>query len=199
MTLRTVEDAAAAERAGRRLRYLFFWGHRPNRDGSVGAGCLSQWWPAAFAADGHVFATVEHYMMAHKAWLFGDEEAAARILAAPHPGAAKAAGREVRGFDEEVWCDRRFDVVVRGNLAKFGAHPGLRAFLVGTGERVLVEASPVDRVWGIGLTADDERAASPATWEGLNLLGFALMAVREKLTGLTADVRKSGTRTPDIR
>jgi ribA/ribD-fused uncharacterized protein len=69
----------------------------------------------------------------------------------------------------------------RGNLAKFAQHPDLAGFLLGTRERVLVEASPVDRVWGIGLAAGDERAGSPREWRGLNLLGFALMAAREAL------------------
>ncbi|MFI6814871.1 NADAR family protein [Nonomuraea sp. NPDC050328] len=178
---RTVEEAIAAERAGRRLRYLYFWGHRPSRDGTVAAGCLSQWWPVEFQEDGHVFASAEHYMMAHKAWLFGDHEAASEILAARHPGEAKAVGRTVRGFDEQTWNAHRFDIVVRGSLAKFGQHPDLRRFLLSSGNRVLVEASPVDRIWGIGLTADDEGAASPERWRGLNLLGFALMTVRERL------------------
>ena len=75
----------------------------------------------------------------------------------------------------------RFDLVVTGNMAKFGQHRDLREFLVGTGDRVLVEASPQDRIWGIGLAADDERAASPRQWLGLNLLGFALMEVRHRL------------------
>ncbi|SFJ57903.1 hypothetical protein SAMN05216275_11052 [Streptosporangium canum] len=178
---RSVEEAITAEQAGRRLRYLFFWGHQPSRGGGVGAGCLSQWWEVAFTADGHLFRSAEHYMMAHKAWLFGDGETAARILAAGHPGEAKKLGREVRGFEEAVWDEHRYEIVVRGNIAKFGRHPELRDFLLGTRGRVLVEASPVDRIWGIGLTADDERAASPATWRGPNLLGFALMDARDAL------------------
>nr|WP_031168005.1 NADAR family protein [Streptosporangium roseum] len=177
----SVEEAITAEQAGRRLRYLFFWGHRPPRGGGVGAGCLSQWWEVAFTVDGHLFRSAEHYMMAHKAWLFGDGETAARILAAGHPGEAKKLGREVRGFDESVWDEHRYEIVVRGTIAKFGRHPELRDFLLGTRGRVLVEASPVDRIWGIGLTADDERAASPATWRGPNLLGFALMDARDAL------------------
>jgi ribA/ribD-fused uncharacterized protein len=177
----TVAEAVAAERSGRRLKYLYFWGHQPARDGGVGPGCLSQWWPVTFTADGHVFASAEHYMMAHKAWLFGDDESAAKILAAGHPNKAKVLGRTVRGFDQATWEARRFDIVVRGNLAKFGQHPDLADFLLGTANRVLVEASPHDRVWGIGLTAGDERAASPLAWRGLNLLGFALMAVRDAL------------------
>ncbi|MEO3867932.1 NADAR family protein [Nonomuraea sp. B12E4] len=177
----TVDEAIAAEQAGQKLKYLYFWGHRPARDGGAGPGCLSQWWPVTFDADGHTFASAEHYMMAHKAWLFGDEESAGKILAAGHPGEAKKLGRTVRDFDEAVWNARRFGIVVRGSLAKFGQHADLAAFLLGTSNRVLVEASPLDRVWGIGLAADDERAASPATWRGLNLLGFALMAARGAL------------------
>ncbi len=73
------------------------------------------------------------------------------------------------------------DIVVAGNVGKFTAHPPMRDFLLGTGGKVLVEASPIDRVWGIGLAATDRRAATPSTWRGLNLLGFALMAVRERL------------------
>ena len=120
-------------------------------------------------------------MMAAKALLFGDAETADRIRQAPHPEAAKALGREVRGFDEQLWVQRRFDLVVTGNLAKFGQHVELRDFLLTTGSRVLVEASPVDRIWGIGLAADHEHAASPEHWRGLNLLGFALMEVRHQL------------------
>ncbi|MEV8638602.1 NADAR family protein [Streptosporangium sp. NPDC051023] len=182
---RSVAEAVAAERDGARLRHLFFWGHQPPRDGGVGAGCLSQWWEAAFTDEGHVFLSAEHYMMAHKAWLFGDDETAGRVLAAGHPGEAKKLGREVRGFDEAVWNEHRYEIVVRGNIAKFGGHPELGSFLLGTRDRVLVEASPVDRIWGIGLTADDERAASPSMWRGLNLLGFALMDARDALHALT--------------
>ncbi|GAA0846064.1 NADAR family protein [Streptosporangium amethystogenes subsp. fukuiense] len=182
---RSVAEAVTAEQDGERLRYLFFWGHRPPRDGGVGAGCLSQWWEVAFTTEGHLFRSAEHYMMAHKAWLFGDDETAARVLAAEHPGEAKRLGREVRDFDGAVWDEHRYEIVVRGNIAKFGEHPELRDFLLGTRARVLVEASPVDRIWGIGLTADDERAASATTWRGLNLLGFALMDTRDALESMS--------------
>jgi ribA/ribD-fused uncharacterized protein len=133
-------------------------------------------------------------MMAGKARLFQDAEAERRVLAAEHPAEAKKAGRLVRGFDESLWERERFGIVVEGSVHKFAAHAELRAFLLGTGERsemgvpraggwgrVLVEASPVDRVWGIGLAADDERAHDPERWRGPNLLGFALMAARERL------------------
>jgi ribA/ribD-fused uncharacterized protein len=163
------------------VKYLFFWGHRPQRDGSVGSGCLSQWWPAGFTVDGVRFRTAEHYMMWRKAMLFGDSAMAARILDSRHPRAAKMLGRGVAGFDDRKWTAERFEIVVTGSVAKFGQHPSLRDWLTGTGRRVLVEASPTDRVWGIGLTASDERAADPARWRGLNLLGFALMQARDQL------------------
>jgi ribA/ribD-fused uncharacterized protein len=120
-------------------------------------------------------------MMAGKARLFGDADAERRALAAGHPSQAKKAGRLVRGFDEDIWARERFRLVVEGSVHKFAAHPELREFLLSTGGRVLVEASPVDRVWGIGLAADDEAAADPQRWRGPNLLGFALMEARERL------------------
>jgi ribA/ribD-fused uncharacterized protein len=168
---------------GRPVKYLHFWGHRPNADGSIGSGCLSQWWPAPFTVDGQTYATAEHYMMWRKAKLFGDNDVATRVLAAAHPGDAKKLGRLVRGFDESTWDGARFDIVVAGSTAKFGQHDDLRTYLLGTGERVLVEASPMDRVWGIGLAATDRRAHDPASWQGLNLLGFALMQARQNLRG----------------
>jgi ribA/ribD-fused uncharacterized protein len=168
-------------RAGARIKYLHFWGHRPRPDGRVGASCLSQWWPSPFTVEGVTYATAEHWMMAGKARLFRDAEAERRALAAGHPARAKKAGRLVRGFDEDLWARERFRIVVEGSVHKFAAHPELREFLLGTGERVLVEASPVDRVWGIGLAADDEAAADPERWRGANLLGFALMEARDRL------------------
>ncbi|MEU9589887.1 NADAR family protein [Streptomyces sp. NPDC048193] len=168
-------------RAGARIKYLCFWGHRPLPDGRIGPSCLSQWWPSPFTVAGVEYATAEHWMMAEKARLFEDAEAERRVLAAGHPAEAKKAGRLVRGFDEAVWERERFRIVVEGSVHKFASDPALRAFLLNTGDRVLVEASPMDRVWGIGLTADDEAATDPARWRGTNLLGFALMTAREHL------------------
>ncbi|MEV0603006.1 NADAR family protein [Streptomyces sp. NPDC050315] len=169
------------QQRGERIKYLFFWGHQPARAGEVGASCLSQWWPSRFVVDGISYLTAEHYMMAEKARLFGDDASVAKILRSQHPGEAKALGRQVASFDEDVWCAARYDIVVRASFAKFEQNPRLREFLLGTVNRVLVEASPLDRVWGIGLTADDERAQNPAQWRGLNLLGFALMDARAAL------------------
>ncbi|MER5456239.1 NADAR family protein [Micromonospora sp. NPDC002389] len=181
MNVSSVAELIDLVSSGADLRYLRFWGHRPQRDGSVGVGCLSQWWPARFTVDGHEFATAEHYMMWSKATLFGADDVAARILTGPDPRRAKSLGRQVRGFDQATWEAHRYTIVVDASVAKFGQHPDLRAFLLGTGDRILVEASPVDRIWGIGLTADDPRAADPARWQGLNLLGFALGSARERL------------------
>ncbi|MFF3616451.1 NADAR family protein [Streptomyces sp. NPDC002580] len=177
----TQEALVKAVQSGKRVKYLHFWGHRPRADGQIGSSCLSQWWPSPFVVDGVRYATAEHWMMASKARLFGDAEAERAALDAASPAAAKKAGRLVRGFDDGVWGRERFAIVVEGSVHKFGAHPGLKAFLLGTGGRVLVEASPMDRIWGIGLAATDEGASDPRRWRGPNLLGFALMEARERL------------------
>ncbi|MFJ4678375.1 NADAR family protein [Kitasatospora sp. NPDC088783] len=181
--VRTREQLTAAVASGARPKYLHFWGHQPQRDGRIGPGALSQWWPSPFTVDGVEYRTAEHWMMAGKARLFGDEEIVPRILRARTPAEAKKLGRQVRGFDDERWVAQRFELVVNGSTEKFGQDEQLRTYLLRTGERVLVEASPLDRIWGIGLAADDERAATPAQWRGLNLLGFALMEARARLAG----------------
>jgi hypothetical protein len=163
------------------LEFVFFWGHRAPAGGGVGPSCMSQWWPASFAVDGVEYATAEHFMMAEKARLFGDPAMADRVVAAEGPQEAKALGREVSGFDADVWKAHRFEIVVRGNLAKFSQNPPLAEYLAGTGDAVIVEASPRDTIWGIGLGADNPRARQPEQWRGLNLLGFALMEVRSRL------------------
>lgn len=105
----------------------------------------------------------------------------AEILGSPSPAEAKQLGRRVRGFEEEVWDAACFELVVKGNLAKFEQNPELRSFLLSTGDQVLVEASPYDRIWGIGMGERDPRARDPRCWEGENLLGFALMEARDRL------------------
>ena len=180
---RSVAELLTAIEAGAEPDYLFFWGHRATRP-EVGAWLLSQWFPAWFELDGHTFATAEHYMMWRKAMLFGDEGTAGQILAAGHPGEAKKLGRLVDGFDDEVWQRERWGIVVAASLAKFGQDQARRDYLVGTGSKVLVEASPYDAIWGIGASRDDPAAADPARWPGLNLLGFALMQARAELSNL---------------
>jgi len=172
-----LEELRSRHNSGEKLKYLFFWGHQARRTG-VGPWCFSQWYVAPFDVGGKHYPTAEHFMMERKAALFGDEETGARILQASNPGAAKALGRQVRGFDEAVWLEHRFPIVVRANQAKFTQNPELGQFLTQTGSRILVEASPIDQIWGIGLAQDDERVHNPDQWLGLNLLGFALMRVR---------------------
>ena len=175
------ESLGAHVAGGGAVEYLFFWGHTPKSPERVDASCLSQWFPSPFEIDGVAYATAEHFMMASKARLFRDREALASILAAPTPTEAKELGRGVRDYDDDAWSRARVDAVVRGNLAKFGQSAGLRAFLLGTAPRVLVEASPRDRVWGIGMAASNPAARDPAAWRGQNLLGFALMEARDRL------------------
>ncbi|WP_338701066.1 NADAR family protein [Streptomyces sp. Q6] len=177
------ESLVGALDAGARVKYLYFWGHTPREDGTLGPSCLSQWWPSPFTVDGVEYATAEHWMMAGKARLFADAEAERAAITAGHPAQAKKAGRLVRGFDDTVWERERFAVVVEGSVHKFASDPALRGYLLTTGDRVLVEASPVDRVWGIGLAADDPAAQDPRRWRGPNLLGFALMEARARLAG----------------
>lgn len=162
-------------------KYILFWGHQAKAGVMAGKHALSQWWPSEFEIDSVWYPTAEHYMMAEKARLFEDEKTLARILAAPSPGAAKALGRQVRNFSEEQWDAACFDIVARGNTAKFGQNAALREYLLNTGGKVLAEASPVDTIWGIGMAAEDPRSEDPAQWRGRNLLGFALMKTRAVL------------------
>ena len=174
-------ELVAAVRSGSRPKFVFFWGHQPSPTGQLTASCLSQWWPARFTVDGREFASAEHYMMWSKATLFGDTERADEILQARSPAQAKDIGRAVEGFDEDVWVDNWWRIVIEASVAKFGSDPKLATYLLGTARRVLVEASPVDKVWGIGLPADSDQAENPEQWRGLNLLGFALMEARHNI------------------
>jgi ribA/ribD-fused uncharacterized protein len=179
---RSVADVCRMQDQGRRMKYLVFWGHQQSASGDVGKACLSQWYEGYdFTVDGVTYRTAEHWMMAHKARLFGDEETFARIVEAGHPRQAKELGRKISAFDEATWVARRFEIVTAGNVAKFGRHPDLNAYLLGSRSRILVEASPLDRIWGIGMAADDDHVAQPHLWKGLNLLGFALMEARARL------------------
>jgi ribA/ribD-fused uncharacterized protein len=163
------------------IPFLFFRGHQPVEDGGVGKSCFSQFWVAPFKVDGLIYPTAEHWTMAGKAKLFGDEVALKVILGANSPAAAKKEGRIVKNFVSEVWDKHKFEIVVAGNYHKFSQHEQMKEFLLATEDKVLVEASPRDRIWGIGMGSDNPAAGNPAKWKGENLLGFALMEVREKL------------------
>lgn len=180
-SLQALQDSV---REGVEHDFIFFWRHTTHPEGHIDKTCLSQWYPSPFSVDGIEYPTAEHFMMAGKARLFGDERAVQRILKADSPKAVKQMGREVQGFREDQWHSRRVDIVVEGNLAKFSQHPELRAYLLGTGGCVLVEASPLDKVWGIGLAEDHPDVTNPLAWRGLNLLGFALMTVRDRLAAV---------------
>lgn len=164
-----------------RVKFLLFWGHQPAKDRSITQSCFSQWWPAVFEAESIQFPTTEHWMMAGKARLFNDEQILDRIMQAKSPAEAKKLGRLVQNFDPVKWDEQKYEIVVQGNYLKFKQNPLLADFLLSTGERTLVEASPVDPVWGIGLAADNPHAENPLLWKGENLLGFALMEVRDRL------------------
>ncbi len=150
--------------------YHFYW-----------SGPFSQWQHAEFELDGDHYNTAEQAMMVAKARLFDDKEVAAQILTATDPGKQKALGRKVRGFNEATWDAQKVDIVHRINMAKFRQNKGLRRKLFQTGTRLLVEASPVDTIWGIGLDATAARETPPDLWPGQNLLGRIVTQVRDTL------------------
>ncbi|RYD98959.1 MAG: NADAR family protein [Sphingobacteriales bacterium] len=166
---------------GLQPRYLFFWGHTAPAGEETGKFVFSQWYPSSFTVNGTTYKTAEHWMMAQKALLFDDLDAFQKIIAAPKPAAAKALGRSVHNYEDTRWNEVKFEIVVQGNIHKFVQNKALSAYLMGTGDRVIVEASPVDPVWGIGLAQDSPGALHPDNWKGENLLGFALMEAREFL------------------
>jgi len=164
-----------------KIKYIFFWGHQPQKDGSIGKGCLSQWWEQLFEKEDLVFKSAEHFMMYQKAILFNDTEIAQQILSCRTPAESKKLGRQVRNFDQAIWEKKRYEIVLEASILKFGQHENLKEYLLNTSNRVLVEASPHNKIWGIGLTKDAPNIKDPYTWKGLNLLGFALMEARDIL------------------
>ncbi len=142
---------------------------------------FSQWHRCAFTVTGVTFGCAEQFMMHGKARLFADAAIAEQILAAGHPRSHKALGRKVAGFDDGAWRAARQGIVATGNRAKFTQNPVLRDALLATRGTELVEASPFDKIWGIGLGATDPRAQDPGQWRGTNLLGTILTALRDEL------------------
>lgn len=172
------------ERQEGEIRELIsFW--RPRQLGNqVDKSCFSQWYMIDFYVGYMQYCCMEQYMMSKKAELFGDVNMMKMIMDTDKADEIQKYGRRVKNFDEEIWNRFKFPIVLTGNYYKFSQIPELRRFLLGTGNALLVEASPYDKVWGIGLKADDERALNPDTWKGKNLLGFALMEVRDEINRL---------------
>jgi ribA/ribD-fused uncharacterized protein len=187
-----LEDLRARTRDGQSFTYVPFYGHTA-KAGRITNTVYSQFYPAEFSVDGQRFRWAEQWMMAAKARLFGDREALAAILAAGDPLACKRIARTVRSYDDERWNSSRFDLVVEGNVAKFGQNAALRDHLLGSGDAILVEAAPRDQIWGIGYGRENPAVHDPLRWRGRNLLGFALVKVRAILRGEIA-VPKEGTR-----
>jgi ribA/ribD-fused uncharacterized protein len=157
-------------------KFHFFW-----------SGPFSQWAIRPMVIEGVTYNCCEQLMMAEKARLFGDDWAYNQIMIETDPAKQKALGRQVKGFDKDKWEAIARDVVYKGNYAKFTQHPELRAKLMATGDQEIVEASPEDRIWGIGLRSSDPRAQDKKTWRGTNWLGEAITRVREQLRREEAD------------
>lgn len=153
-------------------RFVMFW--KPPAP-------FCQWTASPFEISGIKYNCAEQYMMAEKARLFGDRVTEQQILDTGSPEQQKKLGQSIGDFDSSVWAKYRLDVVIRGNIAKFRQNPEFKKALYETGDSILVEASPFDNVWGIGLAANDPKAHQQEHWTGLNLLGRALMKVRSLL------------------
>lgn len=176
-----LEELKKVYNKGEKLKFLFFWGHTPSADGRITEACFSQWWMCRFEVGQEEYCCAEQYMMAQKARMFGDEEMLEQIMKMRQPKAMKAYGRAIQGFEKERWDIACYDIVKRGNLAKFSQNPELWDFMKTTHRRILVEASPKDRIWGIGMGKSNPDAECPLKWRGTNLLGFALTEVRDIL------------------
>uniref|UniRef100_UPI00262E60D4 NADAR family protein n=1 Tax=uncultured Anaerovibrio sp. TaxID=361586 RepID=UPI00262E60D4 len=142
---------------------------------------LSNWYMKNFTVGDISFSSMEQYMMYRKAICFHDGEIASKILASDDVAEIKNLGRQVSGYDDCVWSGIRQIVVYEGLLAKFSQNKDLNDRLLGTGEAILAECAVKDRIWGIGLSMNDSARLDIGKWKGQNLLGYALMMVREKL------------------
>lgn len=183
-----VETICKRFHAGEKLNYTMFWSGQPSADGSITKNCMSQWWMGEFWYEMNPYCCMEQVMMAEKAAVFGDEETRKEILNCNDPRLIKALGRKVRHFDDTVWNQVKYSIILNGNFMKFSQDPKLREFLLSTGNDILVEASPYDAIWGIRMSETHENAKNPTKWQGQNLLGFALMEVRDEIRRVWANV-----------
>jgi ribA/ribD-fused uncharacterized protein len=152
-------------------QYHFFWGEAP----------FSQWTESSFVVDGVEYNCAEQYMMAEKARLFGDHDAEQAIMEATLPSDQKKIGRRVKGFNADRWNNVAREVVYAGNHAKFTQNPEMKEQLFATYPKTLVEASPYDRIWGIGMSDFEARTTPPDKWRGTNWLGLELTSLRNDL------------------
>lgn len=152
-------------------------------------GYLSNWYIAPFVVDGVRYNCVEQYMMAEKARTFDDKRTEKAIMDTPWPKSQKELGRQVTGYNEVVWAEKRAGVVLKATMAKFLQHEDLKKKLLATGKAVIAEASPYDTLWGIGLAEADPKAKDPKQWRGKNLLGAVIMMARELIAGTEATDR----------
>lgn len=157
--------------------YVFFW-----------YGYLSQWHPSQFVVEGTLYNCAEQYMMHQKALFFEDYETALKILKTDHPKEQKALGRQIKNFNPIEWAAYCEPIVFVGNLCKFSQNPDLKKQLLSTGDKLLVEASPYDKIWGVGLEENNELIDDAKNWKGQNLLGKVLTNVRSALL-LHAEIR----------
>jgi len=153
--------------------FVFFW--RPNEKN----GHFSQWYLSNFVVDGVEYVCAEQYMMAKKAVLFGDTSMHNRIMRETDPAKHQQLGRRVANFVADVWNANCRQIVFQASVAKFSQNEHLQQLLLGTGDKILVEASPKDKIWGIGLDRDNPDALHPSKWKGTNFLGEALMQARK--------------------
>lgn len=151
--------------------------HNPDEEN----GYLSNWYLSQFSVDEITFSSMEQYMMYKKAVCFQDYDTAGRILEMEDVSQIKKLGRKVSNYDENSWNGVRQIVVYRGLLEKFGQNDELKKLLLETGDSVLAECAVKDRIWGIGLSMTNPDRMDRACWKGQNLLGYALMMVREDL------------------
>lgn len=155
--------------------FVFFW-HEYTENGH-----FSQWYPAPFQVEGIRYLHNEQYMMAKKALLFKDTRTYNKIMAESDPATCKSLGKSAANFNQVLWDSCKEEIIYNANYAKFSQNPTLKAALLATGDAIIAEASPYDKVWGIGLKATDPNAQNPRKWQGQNLLGKALMRVRDEL------------------
>ena len=160
--------------------FIFFWGHSC-KENIINKSCLSQWYKSDFIIDDVKYCCMEQYMMAEKAKLFNDSETLNLIMDETDQKTIKDLGRMVKNFNSNIWDENKYNIVLKGNFAKFSQNNNLKDFLLSTNDSIIVEASPYDKVWGIGMKQDDKNILDVSKWKGKNLLGFALMEVRDML------------------